>query len=156
MERTVATDAYWNDAKTSGASIGKDYWVRRIGANKAIVDSILALVLSGEKCGTFGLKALLDRQPGSTPTMGGEAVVVDMDGVPHAIVRTSQLTPVAYKDITEDHLTIEGPGARALDRWQEIHGPYWSALLEQHDLKLNDGMIVMVEHFELIYSKTPS
>lgn len=156
MEKTVATDAYWNDAKTSGASIGKDYWVRRIGANKPIVDNILALVLSGEKCGTFGLKLLLDRQPGSAPTMGGEAVIVDMDGVPHGIVRTSKLTPVAYKDITEGHLTIEGPGARQLDRWQEIHWPYWSALLEQHDLEPSDDMMVMVEHFELIYSKTLS
>jgi len=154
MEKTAATDAYWNAAKASSASIGEDYWVRRIGANKPVVDNILALVLSGEKCGTFGLKHLLDRQPGNGPTMGGEAVVVDMDGVPHAIVRTLQLTPVAYKDITEDHLTIEGPGARQLDRWQEIHWPYWSALLEPHGLEPSADMIVMVEHFELIYSKT--
>ena len=156
MEKTAETDAYWNEAKASGTWIGEVYWVRRIGANKPIVDSILDLILSGEKCGTFGLKLLLDRQPGSFPTMGGEAVIVDMDGVPHGIVRTSKLTPVAYKDITEDYLTIEGPGARQLDRWQEIHWPYWSALLDRHDLDPSDDMVVMVEHFELVYSKTPS
>lgn len=155
MEKTAATDAYWNEAKTTGAPIGTDYWVRRIGANKPVVDSILALVLSGEKCGTFGLKLLLDRQSAGVPKVGGVAVVVDMDGVPHAIVRTSKITPTAYKDITEDHLTIEGPGARKLDRWQEIHWPYWFELLEQHGLEPSDDMTVMVEHFELIYSKTP-
>lgn len=151
MEKTEKTDAFWAKAKKSGASLGDDYWVRRIGATKETVDIILPLVLGGQKRGSFGLKPLLDRQPGPGPAVDREAVVIDMDGEPHAILRTTQLTPVPYKDIAEEHLIVEGPGARKLERWQEIHWPYWTALLEPYGLEPSQDMIVMVEHFDLVF-----
>ena len=132
---------------------GDEYWVRRIGANQFIVDSILSLVLDGEKCGTFGLKWLHERQPETTPILDGYAVLVDMDEAPQAIIKTTQIKPVAYKDITEKHLVIEGPGARALERWREIHWPYWQGLLKPYDLEPTQEMLVMVEHFNLVVPK---
>ena len=80
---------------------------------------------------------------------------MDIDGAPHAAIRTDKLTPVAYKDITEDHLTVEGPGARKLEVWQNIHWPYWTSLLEPCGLEPSEDMIVMVEHFELLYPPVP-
>lgn len=154
MEKTDKTDAFWDSAKASGVSVGDDYWVRRIGANKETVDNILKLVLDGEKCGTFGLKDLLDRQSGPGPVVGRDAVVIDMDGESHAIVKTTKLTPMAYQDIKEEHLAIEGPGARKLERWQDIHWPYWTNLLKPHGIEPSQDMIVMVEHFDLIYPAT--
>ncbi|NKB42961.1 MAG: ASCH domain-containing protein [Alphaproteobacteria bacterium] len=154
MEKTETTDAFWTAAKESGVPLGNDYWVRRIGANKETVDIILGLVLSGEKCGTFGLKHILDRQPGPGPVVDADAVVVDMTGEPHAIVKTTQLTPVAYQDITEAHLTIEGPGARKLETWQNIHWPYWTKLIEPYGLEPSQDMMVMVEHFDLVFPRT--
>ncbi|MDG2242499.1 MAG: ASCH domain-containing protein [Rhodospirillaceae bacterium] len=151
MDHSENTDAFWDAAKASGVPLGDDYWVRRIGANKATVDNILKLILSGEKCGTFGLKHLLDRQSGPGPVLDRYAVVIDMDGESHAIVKTTKLTPMAYQDITEEQLTIEGSGARTLERWQDIHWPYWTNRLKPHGIEPSQDMIVMVEHFDLIY-----
>jgi uncharacterized protein YhfF len=152
MEKSAATEAFWTIAKRSAAAaVGDDYWVRRLGNTQQTVDSILALVLKGQKHGTFGLKWLHDRDPALSPVLGGMAIMVDMDGTPHAIIKTTQATPVAYKDITEDHLSIEGPGARQLSRWQEIHWPYWQTLLAPHNLEPSEDMLVMVEHFDLVY-----
>lgn len=151
MGKTDSTEKFWQAAKQSNVDLGDDYWVRRIGANKPTVDSILKLVLDGEKCGTFGLRWIQDRQPENTPKVGSDAVVVDMDDVPHAVVRTTRLTEVAYQDITEEHLVIEGPGARKLDRWQDIHWPYWTVLLKPYDLEPSEDMPVMVERFDLMY-----
>lgn len=151
MEKTKETDAFWNAAKAAGVPLGDDYWVRRIGGNKETVDIILDLVLRGEKRGTFGVKLLQDRQPEITPSLGGEAVMVDMDGQPHGILKTKQLTPVPYKNISEEHLVIEGPGARKLEVWQDIHWPYWTSLLARHDLEPSQDMIIVVEHFDLVY-----
>lgn len=153
MDKTPGTDAFWSAAKAAGASLGDDYWVRRIGGNRETVDIILDLVLKGDKCGTFGVRLLQERQPEITPTLGGDAVLVDMDGKPHGIIKTTQLTPVPYKDITEEHLGVEGPGARKLDVWQNIHWPYWTSLLEKHDLEPSEDMIIVVEHFDLMYPK---
>jgi uncharacterized protein YhfF len=154
MEKTQATDTFWDDVKTSGADSGDDYWVRRIGGDPDSVDIILDLILKGEKCGTFGVKMLQERQPEITPTLGGVAVLVDFDGMPRAAIKTTQLTPVAYKDITEAHIAVEGPGARKLEVWQGIHWPYWTRLLEPHGLTPSEDMTVMVEHFDLVYPKS--
>lgn len=151
MEKSAATEAYWNAAKEAGASLEDDYWVRRIGGNKETVDIILDLVLRGEKRGTFGVKLLQERQPEITPILSGEAVMVDMEGKPHGILKTTKLTPVPYQDIAEEHLLIEGPGARKLEIWQDIHWPYWTSLLAQHDLEPSQDMIIVVEHFDLLY-----
>ena len=151
MDKTQDTDAFWNEAIKSGATAGDEYWVRRIGGDPETVNIILDLILGGEKCGTFGVQLLQERQPEITPTLGGSAVLVDFDGTPHAVIKTTSLTPVAYKDITEEHLAVEGPGARKLEVWQGIHWPYWTRLLEPHGLEPHENMIVMVEHFDLVY-----
>ncbi|MEQ8735421.1 MAG: ASCH domain-containing protein [Rhodospirillaceae bacterium] len=153
MKKSPTTDSFWAQAQTTGVVSGDDYWVRRIGANKFVVDSILSLVLDGEKCGTFGLKWLHERQPETAPVLNGYAVLVNMDEAPKAIIKTTKITPVAYKDITEEHLVIEGPGARALDRWRDIHWPYWQELLKPYDLQPTQEMLVMVEHFDLVFPK---
>jgi uncharacterized protein YhfF len=52
--------------------------------------------------------------------------------------------PLAYN-------AVEGPGARKLEVWQGIHWPYWTRLLEPHGLEPHEDMIIMVEHFDLVY-----
>ena len=154
MEKTSTTDAFWQEAKDSGADVSEDYWVRRIGGDPETTAIITDLVVRGLKRGTFGLQWLQERQPELKPIMGTDAMLVNFDNVPQAIVRTTQITPVAYKDITEDHLIVEGPGAHELKRWQDIHWPYWTRLLEPHGLEPTQDMLVMVEHFDLIYPST--
>jgi uncharacterized protein YhfF len=152
MEKTDQTDAFWQNVISKVTGGVDDYWVRRIGGDPETVNIILGLILKGEKTGTFGVKILQERQPEITPTLNGTAVLVDIGGTPHAAVTTTQLTPVAYKDISEEHhLGVEGPGARKLDVWQSIHWPYWTRLLEPHGLTPREDMTIMVEHFELIY-----
>lgn len=151
MEKTDVTDAFWQDVKAAVPDAGETYGVRRLGANQRMAEIIYDLVKSGEKTGTFGLKMMHDRDPANTPSEGSTTVFVDFDGQPHAAVRVLSLTPTAYKDITEDHLVVEGPGARKLKTWQEIHWPHWTNLLAPHGLEPREDMTVMVERFELLY-----
>ncbi len=160
MDKSDATDSFWTKAKKSGADVGDDYWVRRIGGDAETVNIIIGLILEREKCGTFGIKMLQDRNPAITPSLGSVAVLVDMDGKPHAAIKTTTITSVAYKDITEDHISVEGPVARKLEVWQNIHWPYWTRLLEPYGLEPyglepNGDMIVMVEHFDVVYPPLP-
>lgn len=151
MEKTTATEAFWSEAKGAGITLGDDYWVRRMGGNRETVDIIIDLVLKRDKTGTFGVQLLQEQDPSIAPTLGMDSVMIDMDGTPRGILKTTQLTPVPYRDITEDHLGVEGPGARKLKVWQDIHWPYWSATLEQKGLTPSEDMIIVVEHFDLVY-----
>lgn len=151
MEKTDQTDAFWQEVKTAEPNVGDAYGVRRLGAHQEMSEIIYDLVKSGEKTGTFGLKHLQDRDPANTPMEGSYTVFVDFDGKPHAAVRVLSLTPTAYKDITEEHLVVEGPGAREVEQWRKIHWPHWTKLLAPHGLEPSEDMIVKVEKFELIY-----
>ena len=47
MEKTDATNSFFQAAKESGAHVGDDYWVRRIGGDPETVNIIIGLILKG-------------------------------------------------------------------------------------------------------------
>jgi hypothetical protein len=66
------------------------------------------------------------------------------------IIQTTQIAIINYCDITEEHLLIEGPNARTLGVWKDIHWPYWSGLLEEASLAPSLTMPIVVETFALV------
>ncbi len=153
MDHTAITDAFWGRVKDINSDVGDDYRVRRASGDPKFAPIIMDLILTEKKCGLFGLKHLQDRQPEQVPVMGGVMVLVDFDGTPRGAVQTVKITPVPYKDINDEHLAVEGPGARQIDVWQKIHWPYWTQMLEPFGLEPSEDMIVVVEQFKLIYSE---
>lgn len=150
MEKTDLTDAFWADVQKAVPNLPDDYRVRRASGNPKFAKIIMDLILTEKKRGLFGLKDLQDRQPEQVPVMGGVMVLVDYDGIPQGAVQTVKITPVAYKDINDEHLAVEGPDARKLEVWQKIHWPYWTQMLEPYGIEPSEDMIVVVEEFKLI------
>jgi uncharacterized protein YhfF len=152
MEKTDLTQAFWADVRKAVPDLPDNYRVRRASGNPEFAEIIMDLILTEKKRGLFGLKLLQDRQPEQVPTLGGVMVLVDFEGIPRGAVQTVKITPAPYKDINDEDLAVEGPEARQLDVWQNIHWPYWTTMLEPHGLSPSEDMIVVVEQFKLIYS----
>lgn len=157
IEKTAATEAFWSRLKQAvpdaGPDAGDEYRARYASGNPKFAEIIMDLILTEQKRGLFGLDLLQKAQPELAPTLGGVMMLVDYDGKPRGAVKTTDITPVPYKDITEDHLAVEGPDARTLSVWQKIHWPYWTQMLEPLGLKPSEDMIVIIEQFKLIYSE---
>lgn len=149
---TVDVATFWEAAKQAiSQRLGDRFIVRRIGGSADIVDMVMAVILSEDKTGTFGLPWLQERMPETKPWIGGHTVLVDMDGAPKAVIETMELTPTPLGGITEEHLQLEGPAVRTLDLWRSIHIEYWTTLLAPYDLEPTEDMPVNVERFELLY-----
>lgn len=152
MEKTEQTDAFWESKNLIRGPANPIYSVRRIGGNNKTVNIILELIKTRQKTGTFGLKWLQDIKKQPAFEVGQYSVLVDMNHHPDALIRTTEINTINYCDISEDHLLIEGPNARTLEIWQDIHWPFWTDLLEQAKLVPSLAMPIVVEKFELVAS----
>ncbi len=151
MEKSDQTEAFWQKVKEVDPDAGDDYRVRSLGADQDMAEMLFDLIKTGNKSGTFGLKMLHDLDPVNAPTVGRVTIMVDFHGKPHLAVKVVEVTPVAYKDITDDHVSVDGPTMRTVEAWKGVHWPFWTALLTKHGLTPSEDMIVEVERFEQIY-----
>ena len=144
MEKTEQTDAVWQKVIEANPDAGEDYRVRSLGADQAMAEMLFDLIKTGQKSGTFGLKMMHDLDPANAPTVGRVTIMVDFNGKPHLAVKVVEVTPVAYKDITDDHVAVDGPTMRTVDAWKGIHWPFWTELLAKNGMEPSEDMIVEV------------
>ena len=151
MEKTEQTDAFFEKVKEAYPDAGDNYRVRSLGADQAMAEMLFDLIKTGNKSGTFGLKMLHDLDPANAPKVDQITVIVDFHGKPHLAVKVVEVTPVAYKDVTDDHVAVDGPTMRTVEAWKGVHWPFWTDLLAKHGMEASEDMIVEVERFEQIY-----
>jgi uncharacterized protein YhfF len=142
---------FWLKAQRAVPALGGAYKVKRLGTNAAICERLLALILSGQKTGTFTLPWLHGHHPDWAPATDGLVIYTDFNDAPRALVRQKKPAFAAYADIDDGHTACEGPGARDAKIWRQIHWPYWTAQLAPYGLAPAPDMPVCVERFTLLY-----
>lgn len=141
-------------AECGSALPGTDFGEPRtlcIGWNLETSETICALVIAGDKTGTFSLPWLHDALPETKPEIAKYVVLSNYGGVPRALLQTVALTLVRFGEIDESHTAIDGPSVRDLDVWRGIHTKYWNGLLEPFGREVLDEMPVVVERFVCLH-----
>lgn len=128
------------------------FQVRSFGGSAAMSDTIIALIASGEKTGTFSLEAEFEGFPERRPVVGGLVVVTHFEGPPVLLYRLTEVSSVPYRDIGLQHVVVEGPNARVVDVWRAIHWPYWGAMLQTKGRKPSMQMPVVFQRFKLLFT----
>lgn len=126
------------------------YRVRRVGASEVAVNSILPLVLSGEKQQTTTTPRLYEGKRGETPVEGGYSVMVDWSGKPVAVLKTTQVWTKKYSEVTEDDSKLEGKPVRPLDAWQRVHVDFFNRTLAPYNEGWRADMPVTFERFQIV------
>lgn len=142
---------FWHAATQSVRGLGNDYEVRWIGLDDATTEQILELIRSGDKTGTFSLPWIRERTGKNLPGVGDAIVLVSFDSKPQLVVRITEITEVAFGDISEEHTAVDGSPVRALAVWKPLHIDYWNERLLPLGLAVCDDMPVLIEKFELVY-----
>ena len=131
--RDDALRAFWADARIragfnpSGVYTGPTdqemlqppAWA--FGADAAEADELLALVLSGRKTATSSALRDLEAAGEELPAPGSLSIILDGDGWPRALVRTTRVRVVPFGEVDVAHARAEGEGDRTLEHWQEVH-----------------------------------
>lgn len=124
--------------------------VRTFGGSKAMSDVILPLITSGEKTGTFALASEFRDDPAKAPRVGDVYVVTDFEGHPVLLYRVTVVETVPFEGIGPQHVAVEGPNARDVTVWRNIHWPYWGGMLRAKGEEPTMQMPVIFHRFEVL------
>jgi uncharacterized protein YhfF len=109
------------------------------GDSGDLADSLLALVLAGEKTATCWDAAL-----GQLTEVGRLMVACDGEGRPRAVLRTVKLVQSRFCDVSPEFARKEGEGDRSLDWWRDAHENYF-----RRSGEFSPEMMLWCEDFEV-------
>ncbi len=115
-------------------------------------DELLALVLAGRKTATSTAVAELSESD-PAPQVGDVAIVLDGAQRPRALIRTTAVTEVAFRDVTPAHAAAEGEGDGTLEHWRREHERFWRSVLG--DDAFSPDLPVLCETFQLVDPSLP-
>lgn len=122
------------------------------GATVAHADELLALVRDGIKTGTASSIWDYEDTGDPLPEVGEYSIILDGDGTPQVIIRTTVLDVVPFDEVGEEHARSEGEDDRTLASWRRIHEWYWTNHSESPRGFAPD-MPVLCERFELVFPR---
>lgn len=85
------------------------------------------------------------------PKIGDLAIVTNWDGEPKAIVKTTKVEIVKWKDITAEYAFVEGEGDKSLAYWKKAHLEYYTKEMKEYGEYPNEDMEIVCEYFESIF-----
>jgi uncharacterized protein YhfF len=149
----AALERFWADARVAVPALAAatEYQVRWIGLDASSTRQILDLIRAGDKTGTFTLPWIVEATGEPAPRVGDRLVLIDYDGRPVLVVRTTHVHAARFGSVTAADTAIDGSPVRALEVWKPLHTQYWNALLAPFGRAVDDEMPFWVERFELVY-----
>lgn len=125
--------------------------VRWIGLDAPTTRSIFELIRKGDKTGTFTLPWIVERTGLAPPAVGQRMVLIDHDGTPVLLLRTTEVREVVFGRVTAADIAIDGSPVRDPAIWKPLHTDYWNALLQPFGLAVSDDMPFWAERFTLLF-----
>jgi uncharacterized protein YhfF len=145
-------ESFWQAARRAVPSLpASGYKVRTFGRSADMSEVLIALIASGQKTGTFALEEEYRREPGLRPSVGDHFVVTAFEGQPALVYRITEVETVPFGGIGPAHVAVEGPNARQVEIWRQIHWPYWGGILREWGQEPSEDMPVVFQKFELLY-----
>ncbi|WP_456846946.1 ASCH domain-containing protein [Cellulomonas sp. P5_C6] len=114
----------------------------------AEAEELLARVLDGRKTATALAVAELEQVGLEIPRVGDLSIVVDGEGNPRALLRTTDVEVVPFDQVDAEHAAAEAEDDGSLESWRTHHEASWRRVLGEG---FSSTIDVMLERFELIY-----
>lgn len=123
------------------------------GDTPELADTLLAAVLAGEKTATSTAEVEFEHADEPMPRRGDLSIVLDGEGRPGALIRTTEVVTLPFDMVGEDFAAAEGEDDRTLVSWRAEHETYWRRVLEPLGEEFAPDMPVVTERFELLYPR---
>lgn len=119
--------------------------------NKKDADECAELIALGIKQATTHSLSWFHTQNEALPTVGDLAITTNWAGVPKAVIKTTKVEIVKFKDITAEYAFIEGEGDKGLAYWKNVHWEYYTREMKDHNKSPSLDMELVCEYFETIH-----
>ena len=146
----TAIDTFWAEAQKSFPGLGENYQVRSLGIDAETTTQILEYIKTRDKVATFSLPWVIEANgfPYSEP--GTPIVLCDYVGIPHLIVRVTDVRETTFGEIGYAESSLDGPPVQDPGLWIPLHRKYWNGLLIAFGRECTDDMPVLIEPLDYI------
>ena len=139
--------AFWADyAAASGASGPYTSWGFADDGHLELMTKLGLLVRDGPKRATAGREADFDADE-PIPTPGDHHLILDGEGRPICIIRTSSVEIRPFGEVDEQFAWDEGEGDRTLAWWRAAHIRYFASV----GTPIDDATPVVLERFAKVW-----
>ena len=141
-------EAFWS-AFVAATGIDGPYesWAFGDPSLPDLATGLALLVRDGPKRATAGLASDYEDENGALPKVGDLSVILDGEGSPICVIRTTAVEFRRFGDVDEAFAWDEGEGDRTLEWWRRAH--LW--FFEQQGIPIDDDTLMVLEHFELLW-----
>lgn len=143
--------SYWDLQNEEGDPVPKDYQAWRFGNTPDMADRLGELVRIGIKTATASLAWSYETGEEPYPETGGYSVILDGDGEPLCIIKTTSVAVHPFNEVSQLHAYQEGEGDRSLEHWRQVHWDFFSEECARIGKHPDERMPVVCETFELVY-----
>ena len=146
--------SFLNQALAAGVPpiIGLRLVARRLGSSPEMCDLLLGLVLGEEKTCTYSLVQFLEEEGGLLES-GDRIVFLDAERRPRCLVELDACEQLPFNKVAARHTAGEGPAARDVKVWRDIHRAYWSKWLAARGQSFHEEVTVMWQSFRLLHPR---
>lgn len=114
-------------------------------------NELLRLVLIGQKQATSSSFLAYQIEKEKIPKVGDLSIITNWDGIPKAVIESTNITIIPFKDITFNMCKKEGEDEN-LESWREKHIKFFSCEGDIVGYKFTEEMLVVFEEFKLVFS----
>jgi uncharacterized protein YhfF len=106
------------------------------------------LVRDGPKRATASLLSWYGRDGDPMPAAGDLSAVLDGDGAPLCVIRTTGVEVCRFGDVDEEFAWTEGEGDRSLAHWRQAHIEFFAG----EGRPVTEQTEIVLERFELLWA----
>ncbi|NND01340.1 MAG: ASCH domain-containing protein [Acidimicrobiia bacterium] len=126
------------------------------GDSAAMADELASLVASGTKRATAGLLVEYDAEDEPIPQPGDLSIVVDGNGVPTCLIRTTEVRIGPLESVDDPFAWDEGEGDRTRASWLDEHRGFFDRVAVGSGWELGPNPETVFERFEVLYPCGPA
>ncbi|MCT4660815.1 MAG: ASCH domain-containing protein [Tissierellales bacterium] len=119
--------------------------------NEKDANELAQLVKEDVKKATASLYDLYEIEGEVLPKVSDLSIITDWNGIAKCIIKTTNITHVPFKDVTEDFARTEGEGDKSLNYWRKAHIAAFSRGLKEFNQEFSEDMLVVCEVFKVVY-----
>jgi molybdenum cofactor guanylyltransferase len=138
-------DAFWAEF-VAATGIDGPHTAWSFGNDRAMATELGLLVRDGPKRATAGLRSEY-RPDEPLPETGDLSVILDGDGRPLCVIRTTSVEMRPFGAVDEEFAWTEGEGDRSLAYWRRAHIDFFAS----QGVDVADDDEVVLERFELLW-----
>ena len=151
LPRSPDTDAFWQAFRRYAGLDHDNYVVGSFGDSPKMATELADLVIAGIKRTTASLARDYGDGREPTPRPGDFVMMLDGEGCPRFIWRTTDVTIKPLSQVDEAFAWDEGEGDRTKVWWLNAHRRYFARQAMRKGLDIDDEILTVFERFEVVW-----